>query len=232
LSPESFSTWAPQIIGMIGKPDGTILDRSVCLRLQRSPTAIATLKVPIDLFERNVDLRRKLKKWSKDHNYSLRCSKPAIPEISNARAMDNWGPLLSIADELGSDWPVFAREAMLALEGDDSDSDESVGVMLLQDIQKAFSDSGMERMHTSKLIELLVADEERPWRENARGKPITARALSNQLRLFQIKSTQMKIGRINKNGYLLANFEDAFKSYIPSQVEDDPAALQPSEDEI
>jgi hypothetical protein len=199
--------------------------------LQRSPTAIATLKVPSDLFERNVDLRRKLKRWSEDHNYSLRCSKPVIPEISNARAMDNWGPLLSIADELGSDWPVVAREAMLALEGDDSDSDESEGVMLLQDIQKAFGDSGMERMHTSKLIELLVADEVRPWRENARGKPITARALSNQLRLFQIKSTQMKIGRINRNGYVLADFEDVFKSYLSGQVEDDPTALQAAENE-
>jgi len=226
LSPVIFSTWAPQVIGMIGKPDGTIIDRSISLGLQRSPNALATPKVPIDLFEQNSDLRRKLKRWGEDHSESLRAITPDIPEVSNTRAMDNWGPLLSIADELDGDWSLNAREAMLALEGDETHSEESQGVMLLQDIQKAFDGAGRDRMHTSDLIESLAANEERPWADFSRGKPISPRALSDQLKLFQVRSSQIKIGGKNRNGYVQADFENAFKSYLPEPGECDSKTLQ------
>ena len=92
---------------------------------------------------------------------ATRTAAPKLPEALNDRAVDNWEPLLAIADFAGEEWGRRARIAALKLSGDDVGADDSIGVDLLRDVRTAFG--AADELASTLLINALVADEERPW---------------------------------------------------------------------
>ena len=59
---------------------------------------------------------------------------PPVPE-HDSRVMDNWRPLIAIADASGGDWGAQARAAMRALS---ADHNADIGIMLLEHIRIVF----------------------------------------------------------------------------------------------
>ena len=86
--------------------------------------------------------------------------------------------------------------------------------MLLEDIQNIFRERAIDRIWCCDLVDALVELEERPWPEWKHGKPMTVRSLANLLRAYEIKSTQVKDGIKNRNGFQLEQFKDAFERYL------------------
>jgi putative DNA primase/helicase len=216
LEPECFSTWCPKIIGGIGRLPDTLQDRAVAIDLKRKLATESTKRLTLNFNDECLHSRRKCLRWCQDHEHELKHANPQLPQIDNDRALDNWTPLLAIADLVGGSWPEKARSAMMKFEG--QKDDDNIRIILLQDIKKVFDERGCPRLWTHNLIEALVAMEDRPWCEWKKGKDITPVGLAKMLKPFGVTSIQIRQNDKNKKGYEFKQFEDIFDRYIPSPL--------------
>lgn len=227
LEVQTYSTFAPKVIAMIGTPKDTIVDRSIVLRMKRAPGAKRLKLIRADnLAEEGAVLRSRAARFALDNAQLLGIADPSVPEqITSARARDNWRPLLAIADLCGGDWPQLARKAAIELSGIEELDNESLGEMLLSDIQQVYSEAKSERLFSKTLVDHLVALADRPWPEANNGKAITPAWLSRRLRPFSIYPKSLRIEPQNAKGYELASFQEAFNRYLPEQGESNRHAV-------
>ena len=199
--PELFSTWAAMLIAMIGLPKGTILDRSVTIRLQRKTRgeSVAKLRHGQDDEAFKV-LRQKIARFALDHNAQLKLARPAIPDQLTDRQQDNWELLLAIADIAAGEWPKRARDAAIYLSGQPLDAD-GVGTQLLADVRAAFCRADKDRLTSAQVIEALTADETSIWNAFPKDKPITATLLARMLRRFDVVPNVVREGLERGSGY-------------------------------
>ncbi|MBZ0252714.1 MAG: DUF3631 domain-containing protein, partial [Candidatus Methylomirabilis sp.] len=141
------------------------------------------------------------------------------------RAADNWRPLLAVADLAGDAWPERARRAARLLSGEGATEDDSARVTLLADLRALFEEFG-EKVRSATLLERLGAMEERPWGEWKGGKPMTAPQLARLLKPYEIRPRTLSLGEERPKGYHRADFEDAFRRYLPARA----ATPQPAKD--
>ncbi len=91
-----------------------------------------------------------------------------------------------------------------------------IGAEFLKDIEKAFQDRLILKIHTVDLINYLCEDEESPWSGyNFRGqdKKITPRQLSKLLSPYQIVTKNIEIGGVQKKGFEKLQFEEVWERY-------------------
>ena len=212
--PRRFSTWAPKAIATIRKLADTLEDRSVIITLQRKARDAKVDRLRRRDNEEFATLRRQAARWAADNFKSLVDPNPAVPEVLNDRAADNWRPLLAIADLAGGPCPEAARRTARTLSGEEQDG--AVNVELLRDIKTAFGDA--EAIRSVHLIEKLTADPERPWADWKHARPLTQKQLGSLLRPFCVTSETINFGGGQyAKGYRQAHFEDAWASYCPGQ---------------
>jgi putative DNA primase/helicase len=217
-TPTLFSTWCPKSIAAIGKLSDTLMDRSITISMRRKSPGESVERQRFDRITSELEpIRQKLTRWARDHHMSIALSDPAIPTVLNDRAADNWGPLFSLADAAGGNWPELTRKASVKLSGSSLADDESARTILLADIQAIFKDHGVERLKTDDIVADLVVMEDRPWPEWKKSKPITPRQIANILKPFDIKPKTVRIVAETPRGYDIAWFADAFSRYLPSQ---------------
>ena len=159
-------------------------------------------------------IKMALAEWCQEHEDEIRDMEPAMPFGITDRNADCWEPLLAIADAAGGDWPEQAREAAKYLTGAANDDTITKGIELLQHIKEAFGDK--DRLWTSDLIDRLCDRPESPWTDVFRGKAINDRGLAVRLTPYGIKSRDVRIGATKHKGYLVTDFHDAWKRYLPS----------------
>jgi hypothetical protein len=235
-TPEPFSTFRPKAIGSNGRklPPAT---RSRCifieLRRKRRDQGVTAFLHEDD--NELGDLRRRLMRWSMDHEEALRtvvkAGSVAMPYRLENRRADNWRVQFAIADLAGEDWGDKARAAAVAIEGK-SDS-RTAGVRLLAAIQALFNDGEDHPMtgpvSSATLIDKLTADPISEWAEWRRGKPISQRQLADLLKPFHIFPEQVRIGERQVRGYHRKQFEEAWKIYLPNTGE--KSSVTASEDQ-
>ena len=158
-------------------------------------------------------LGRKLARFTQDNAAKIQAADPEPPAARHDRAADNWRPLLAIAEVAGCDWLARGRKAALEIHGASDDADER-GVQLLGDIRLVFDASDGDALWTEELLDRLVAMKERPWCEDNRGKPLTARGLAAMLKPFGIAADQVWRKGSNKRGYALSQFKEAPAIYL------------------
>lgn len=212
-TPAKFSTWGMKAIAGIGHIHGTLADRSIMLRLRRKlpHESVDRLRhVEPDLFPR---LAAQLARVAVDYQGRIRESRPQAPPRLDDRSQDNWSGLLSIADLAGGEWPRLARLAAVGLSAASESDSVSVGVELLGDLQPIFAIH--PRIHTAELLATLCADEEQLWAAYNRGRPMSARQLSNRLAEYGIRPHTITVRGQTRKGYEADQFKDAFRRYIP-----------------
>ena len=228
--PQLFSTWAPIAIAMIGLPKGTILDRSITIRLQRKTRGESVAKMRHGQDDEPFKvLRQKLARFCLDRNAELKLARPAIPDELTDRQQDNWELMLAIADTAGGEWPKRARDAAIYLSGQPLDAD-SMGTQLLADVRAAFCRADTDRMTSEGIIAALIADPTSTWNTFPKDKPITQPLLAKMLRRFDVVPTTIRgDGDARGWGYKrgvddkrrqegeqrLTPLEDAFSRYLP-----------------
>ena len=221
MMPKQFSTWSPMAIAMIKAPPDTIKDRSLMILLRRKQSGEQISKLPREPLKSWYEIRQKCQRWCNDNQQKLEHAEPKMPNVGNDRAEDNWFPLMAIAELLGSDWPAYITNAMLTIESNKSDDDESIGVMILTDIRQAFADKKTTRLSSQDLVDYLIDIDDRPWCEWKRGLPMTKMTLSKLLKPFSIRPNQLRINSYDKlRGFKIEQFKDAFSRYLtftPSQ---------------
>jgi len=191
----------------------TLLSRSIIIRMRRRHA-----DEPVEPYRRRVhsgqghQLRGWLALWAIGVAGKLSEAYPQMPEGVEDRDADMWEPLIAIADALGGEWPKRARSAAVALVTLAKEVEPSLGVKLLIDCKTAFGDA--DAIFTNVLLNTLHGMPESPWGD-LRGKPLDDRGLAKRLRDFQIKSKLVRIGGRVLRGYGRADFDDAWKRYLP-----------------
>jgi hypothetical protein len=216
--PRQFSTWSPAAIAMIGNLPSTLDDRSIAVRLRRrKPTERVQTFRSDRALELNI-LARKAARWAIDHQAALVQADPDMGQLIN-RVADNWRPLFAIADLAGGKWPKHART--IAHNAEAEKEDQSIRTMLLCDIRDIFvGRPESDRISSTELASELGLLEGRPWAEWGRnGKPMTAAALARMLSPFGILPGTRRAGVETFKGYLYADFEEAFSSYLANFAE-------------
>jgi putative DNA primase/helicase len=228
--PRCFATHAPVAIALIGTLPGTLADRSIRLRLRRRrpDEQITPFRVG-----RTDDLKRLASmaaRWVHDNRDRLKEADPNCGRLFN-RDADNWRPLLAIAEVAGGRWPAGARNIAECMVSEGSDDQQSIGTMLLTDIDMIFRERGADRLASEDIVGQLLTLEGRPWSEFGRArKPISKNALARLLKQFNIVPHTIRVGTATPKGYLLIDFKDAFARYVlPEQILQPPQCHTPSE---
>lgn len=214
FKPRAFSTWAPKAIALIGHLPSTLTDRSIVIQMRRKKGNEKVERLRNDQMEDFKDLKRMIIRWVEDNVESLNSADPETPSGFNDRALDNWRPLLAIADIAGSEWKERARKTMKILSDDDGD-DDAASIQLLCDIRNLFIEKEADHLTSSELIEILTKMDERPWPEWKNDKPITSRQLAKLLKPFSVSPKNKRNNGGVFKGYTKEQFADAFARYLP-----------------
>lgn len=213
--PRRFSTWGAKALCGIGKIAPTLHSRSIKLELRR--------KLPGEKVEnlRHADpahmenLTRRLARFASDNRQAAKAARPEPLPWLNNRAQDNWEPLLAIAALAGGTWPAKARQASMAICGQDAaNSTPDTKTELLADIRDAFARQKADKIFSADMLDLLCADEEAPWAAFNKGRPLSQRQLAGLLSSFGIKPDDVRVGISVRKGYALEKFRDAFRRYL------------------
>ena len=216
-TPKRFSTWGAKAIAIIGTLPDTLHDRAIVIQLRRKLFQEKTEKLRHADPQVFNDLQRKLLRFANDYEKTVSNSHTSFPEnigISD-RALDNWEPLLAIAQLAGHAWVEKVYQAATNLSENDKEI-LPIGTELLKDIEKIFAYKSIIKIHTVDLIHCLCEDEESPWSiYNLRGqdKKITPRQLGKLLSPYQIHSKNIEIAGIQRKGFDKSEFEEAWQRY-------------------
>ncbi len=220
-TPKKFSTWSPMALAAIKRLPSTVEDRSVIIHLRRKMMSDKVQRMPISLKDDCKELREKLTKWSETFKGTF----VETPVISNDRAMDNWLPLYSIANQ--ANWIDKVNTSFILLN--DETDEQTPSIMLLQDIRDIIDEGSWLKISSADLTEKLVSLEERPWCEWKKGQPMTQNSLSKLLSSFKIKSKNIKsphdASKVIK-GFDVEQFNDAFDRYLPKKALQNATSLQ------
>ena len=230
--PRQFSTWAAVAIALIGKLPDTLQDRSILIRMRRRLPSEPIAQFRADRTDDLKILARKAARWVNDNLETLRAMDPAMPPTVTNRDADNWRPLLAIADAAGGEWPARARVIAETMSDKAKGDDQSLRIMLLEDIRSVFATRGVYKLPSAELVEALLAMKDRPWPELGRAaKPITQNKLAGLLKDFDIRPCNVWVGAKPLKGYSREQFEDAFARYLLDPLVQTARALGQQENE-
>jgi putative DNA primase/helicase len=213
-----FAVWGAMAMAAIGRlPVATTQSRCIVVPLQRAGAGEVPERLRPDTEEDFTPIRRKLVRWAQDLT--------ALPPPRKLQGMDNrigdnWEGLVQLADLAGGRWPALIARAA---RQDAADS-QGVGTLvpLLTDIQEVFG--AQDRLTTTELIEGLLGLEEpsEEWDRANRGWKITAVWLGRKLRgvlpedADSRTARRWKVGKKPVRGYLIEQFDEAFRRYLPA----------------
>jgi hypothetical protein len=211
---QDFSTFCAKAIAGIGKLPDTVADRSIPIRLKRAASSERVERFRRRHVDSNAaELRQQMKAWSAAIEERLRDALPHLPEELTDRQQDGAEPLLAIADAAEGDWPVRSRQALVELCAG-TQATESLGITLLADIRGIFQAREADRLPSVELASALAEIETSPWGEWSKGKPLTAPRLARLLNPYEIAPQCIRQGNHTPRGYLIEQFEDAFRRYL------------------
>jgi putative DNA primase/helicase len=214
LTPTLFSTWCPMVIAGIGGQRDTLMSRSIVIGLRRKLASEAVERMPMDLHERLVRIRRQAARWAQVNHIAIGDSEVEPPECGNDRRRDNFTPLWRIAGALGGPWPerIAAAYASQAVAADEDD--EPAHVLMLRDVLAIFDQKDAVELPPSEIIGELLLMEDRPWVDFKHGKPITVHGLARLLKAFKVRTNFRKFYGKSARVYLRKDIAAASEPYV------------------
>jgi len=210
-----FVTWCAKAIALIGKLPGTLEDRSILIPMRRRGPGERVERFRSDNIGPELEtLKRKVLRWTADNLGRLSKADPEAPGELNDRAMDNWRPLLAVAELAGGAWLGKSRAAARTLSGTVDEGANSAAIQLLEDLRTLFSERDTDRLSSDVICEALGKMEDRPWPEWKRGKPITPRQLAKLLAGFEVSPNTIRIEGETAKGYTWEQLIDPFSRYL------------------
>jgi len=221
-------TWCAKAIALIGNLPDTLEDRSIQIPMKRRAPGEKVDRFRCDRMGSELStVKRKIMRWTADNFGGLSKADPEAPGELNDRAMDNWRPLLAVAELAGGAWPGRSRAAARTLSGAVDEGANSAAIQLLTDLKALFSERDTDRLSSADICEVLGTMEDRPWPEWKRGKSMTTRQLAKILGGFDVSPKTIRTGDGTPKGYTLEGLIDSFTRYLPSQSATTP---QPAPD--
>ncbi len=149
------------------------------------------------------------------------------PELS-WRNRDCAEPLLHVADFIGGDWPLRARQALVNAFALAAFEDFYSSKLVLSDIRDAFAEKGNpEWISTIDLLAFLHTMDDRPWDEWTKGKPMHPKSLSHLLEPFGIHPRNHRTGpKTISKGYYRQDLEPLWAKHLPTLTRSAEPALR------
>lgn len=226
VAPRRFSTWCPKVLAHIGRLPGTLEDRAIQVQMRRKLPGERRQRIRRrDLEAQLGPVRRKLTRWTQDAQEGMAGREPVMPEDLDDRALDNWEPLVCIADAAGGRWPQLARHVAVALSTDrvEDEADDNPGLLVLTDLGLLLDSGALDAedgVSTVAACEALRKMEERPWAGWGKGKDgLQPVHLARLLRVFKIKSKKVRIGHETGRRYPTDTLREAMARYLRSGSE-------------
>jgi hypothetical protein len=211
-----FDVFAPVVLCGLGKLPGTLLDRSIVIRLDRAAKGEFHARFDPDRVDKEKELCRRLARFVADNAERLEGCDPKLPDGAFNRLADNWRPLFAIAEIAGGDWSQRVAVAFAKLTTSDDMDAQGIGTTLLADIRQVFADAGADKLSSATMCDSLAQIEGREWAEWGRArKPISTHQVAKLLRPFKVFPQPMRVVGESLRGYFLADFTDAFARYLP-----------------
>lgn len=207
-----FSTWTPMALAAIGKLPSTIMDRSVVIPLRRKTTSETVLRIEPDLHSDAENVRRDLLKWMIDNQQAIKSNVIEPPSLGNDRAVDNWLPLFTIANQASPEWLVKCEAAYRVLNN--YEEEPLLSTQLLSDIQGILAAHSSNKISSADLVTKLTEFKDKPWCEIRHGGAISQNVLASMLKIYNIKPSVIRCNSNTLRGYELDQFKDAFDRYL------------------
>jgi hypothetical protein len=235
---QRFSVWGTMAYALIGDLPQEQQERAISITLRK----VLAKDVPDRLRHgSSAELKRRhaeLATWAAPIEELPEVEMPAVLKYQPGRVFDNWEPILQIAELAGGRWPDLIRNAI-----DDAVNSERAPApdeRVLGGIKKAFERAdvfdkkSVDRLATTRLISLMLDDEEEEWAIENRGRPINAYWLRRVLRghldpsgVCQWEDPRRDGMRGERyRGYFRSQFMRAWETYLSG---DDRDARQDSE---
>jgi putative DNA primase/helicase len=229
FEPRLFKVFGPVAFAWLVKRNmhvaETLEDRSITIELRRRLPSERITRLRSNRTSHLRDLARRTARWVSDHISSLIAADPDLPEELNDRAMDNWRPLIAIADAMSDDLGQKAREAAIKIaEESIGTGEEDASIMALADVAAIFEarNAAAQRAGRQQVIQLssqdlvndLIALEDHPWANWRRGSPLTKNSLARLLKPFRIHPKQLRFGNVTMKGYEQAPVMEAKERFV------------------
>lgn len=211
IATEELPAYCAVAMAGIGILPDTIRTRSIVIQMRRRAPGeiVEPYRRRIHGPEGNV-LRDRIADWAT--TYALNGDYPIMPEGVEDRSADVWEGLIAIANAASKSWSTRARKAAVALVAQLSETGVSLGVRLLSDLRFIFRND--DRLPTETVLERLNALDESPWGD-LNGKPLDARALAKNLRRYNVRPKNVRVGTKSPKGYTREDLHDAWVRYLP-----------------
>jgi hypothetical protein len=228
LDVAGFSTWAGKVIALVGSLPDMMMDRSIVIRMRRRRRAEAIEPIREQFWLDDMQpWREKLLRFAEDSRETFKgfvASASALPTVlTDDRAVNNWSPLMAIAEVAAGEWPARALAAAKALSGGPETSADSPGLKLIADIRAIFDDSApVDEIGSAALVEALKKIEDRPWADWNRGKGITTAGVARLLDDFQIQPpVRIRMSGTGQQvrGYRRYWFEETWDTYLTTEAD-------------
>jgi hypothetical protein len=202
------SAACPKALARIGDLPESIASRAIEIRMEPKPSdrELARLRPG----QRNPGLAQRMAAWARSHAHDIGAAVPQCPPGVGNRLLDNWEPLLAIADLLGGDWPVLARNALLQIRNAKDDM-STYDIQTLGVVRYYFQQAGHKVAFTREIVDWLNLK----TAEQGIMPTLTAEKLADLLRPFGVP-TNTNVRRDGKlaKGYRLESLQNAFERYL------------------
>lgn len=198
--------FCPKMFAGLTALPNTVADRSVPIVMRKKSAFDQTERLRIRDVRRIAEVpRMMLVRFGVTKCEELSKMRPQLPSSLDDRAQDVWEPLICVADLVGGTWPERARKAAVELmKGRKISSAAGQAFQLLGACKDLFTELGVDRIQTSRLLEMLGEDD------------LTAMGLADSLRGFGIQPLKIRFGKTVAQGYERSGFEAAYSSLVPT----------------
>jgi Protein of unknown function (DUF3631)/Primase C terminal 2 (PriCT-2)/RepB DNA-primase from phage plasmid len=201
----------------------TIADRSITIELRRRLKGEDITRLRSNRVGHLSVLGRRAARWAADNVKALTDADPALPEELNDRAMDNWRPLIAIADAMSEGLGERARAAATAMSAEASIADDDMSLLVLADADAIFKSKGVIALTSEALVAALVALPDRPWATWRKGsgsgrEPMTKNSLARLLKPYGIKPKKIRFEKDVLQGYEARPIQDAKERFVDTEA--------------
>ena len=210
--PKEMSLWCPQVIAGIGEFDDTLVSRSISIGLRRKGINEKIIYLDDAYFDEQAELRTSFESLSHAVDPTVLLRVPSVPNEIGNRMRDNWLPMLQIAQLAGVSWVDKCNDAIQELEIKRKAETSALTVNdLLIDLREVLGTFTGPEIGSNELLQRLLCLADGDWHTANNNRTITSKWLAMKLRPYGITVQR----RSDCNVYMLADFEDAFKRYLP-----------------
>lgn len=217
FEPKPFPVYGPKAFAAIGSLPDTLADRSLCITMQRKT---GTQSVGRFLQSRagaeSETIRASLSAWAGRNRADVQNAYTQAPDLPflRDREAELWMSLFAICATASPDRVAELKRCAQALTGTKAadDVEDSLPLKLLADVRTVWP-IGAAHVLTTALLEALKGIIDSPWADA--GHELTARKLARMLRPFGPEPRQVRVPSGTGKGYLSADFDQAFSSYLP-----------------